>query len=404
MAERARQTGIHIMTDDEFQEYHRKLRKKKLLDDMLSASNSKSFSTKAARKDSSKAKEPARIIDGGDNIKQFQPTPVENKLTVTDDEWNTLLSHAFEEEQMTPIQKVTDAEMTSFTLDDVNWGDSADETGSYQKMYKKEQAMLSEILKDVTKQSEIANTVLKQLTAGGKLKFTQGSSISKLFPDLLSAANSLNSTRRAIVKDMSDLKKSAADFELKKAKELGAEGGDDVNSAANSFFSQIVGNRKEYMDAAMSAAMNNMPMTNQFGDSQDNYDDGFDDDSAPSNNRRSSFNLTAPLNGYDEEDEDDTRYDDIGYVDHRGYNDADPYGYLRNEGRDVSICVHVYGDGRLEFAAMDSNGEYVEDYELPGNDLLETMTIRPTSGYATDAEGRRYKVIRLNEHVDISDV
>lgn len=403
MVERARQTGIHIMTDDEFQEYHKKLRKKKLLDAMLSASNSKPFSTKAARKDSSKAKEPARIIDGGDNIKQFQPAPVDNKLTVTDEEWDTLLSRAFEEEQLTPIQKVTDAEMTSFTLEDVNWGDNADETGSYQRMYKKEQAMLSEILKDVTKQSEIANTVLKQLTAGGKLKFTQGSSISKLFPDLLSAANSLNSTRRAIVKDMSDLKKSAADFELKKAKEVGAGDGNDVNSAANSFFNQIVGNRKEYMDAAMSVAMNSMPMMNQFEDSQDNYDDEFDDDSASSSNRRPSFNLTAPLSGYDEE-ENDTRYDDIGYVDHRSYNDADPYGYLRNEGRDVSICVQVYSDGRLEFAAMDSNGEYVEDYELPGDDLLETMTIRPTSGYATDAEGRRYKVIRLNEHADISDI
>ena len=389
---------FYVMTDEEFQEYHKDLKKQKLLDDMMAASATKSFSSKSVRRPTTN---PTALSEPAEhsNITPFQPIQTdegESKLHISDDEWSQLLSGAFTAD-MSPIKKVTETEMQSLTLDDVDMGELDASHPTYKNMYKKELAMLAEVLKDATSQSEVANAIIKQLTDNGKkLRLNGGSGISKLFPDLLSSANATNQTRRSIIKDMADLKKSAADFELKRLKEEGANEGENVNSTANAFFGQIVGDRKRFIESAMASAMGPTPQYSSQPQSGDEY--AYDDNSYDNDNREQSsggglntFNLTAPLDGYGE------LYDDE-------YGDSDPHGYLRNEGRDVSVCIQMYGDGRLEFVALDSDGELVEDYELPDDELLESINIRPTSNYAQDMEGRRYRVIRLNEPLDISDV
>lgn len=393
----------YIMTDEEFQEYHRKLKKEKLLDEMMAAASSKSFSAKSARQTNVKSDNTPPLSSERSNITQFQTVQdePESKMHVSDEEWGRILSNAFETD-MSPIKKVTETEMSAFTLDDIDMSDLETSPSTYKNMYKKEQAMLSEILKDTTNQAEIANNILKQMTDGGKrLRSNGGSSVSKLFPDLLSAANSVNQTRRSIVKDMADLKKSAADFELKRLKEENGDAGENVNDTANAFFGQIVGDRKRFIESAMSSAMGVQPQYSEQQTDEYPYED--DNDSGdyqehPKSNNKSNnngglrrFNLTAPLDGY-------------GYDSDDEYDSADPFGYLRNEGRDVSVCVQQYEDGQLEFVALDSDGELVEDYELPDNELLESMLIRPTSNYASDMEGRRYRIIRPSDHVDLSDI
>lgn len=388
-----------VVPDDEFQEYHKQKRKQKLLDEMIEASTAKSFSSKNVRKRSSQKKSD----DSEDNVAPFRivPNEEESKLHVTEAEWGEILSKSYGEDP-SPIKKVTEREMTGFTLDDIGWGQE-DEDQYYKTMYKKEHAMLAELLKDASGQAKIANNILNQLTKNGNsLKLSGGAGLSKLFPDLLSSANSVNATRRAIIKDMADLRKSAADFELKRMKELKEtqENGQDVNATANSFYSQIVGNRKQFIEQAMSNALGSAQPSYSAQQTNESYEQDYEDqpedtyDSEQSTPRsgleNNHFNITAPLYNYDTEEDD--------------YESSDPYGYLRNENRDISICVQMYQDGNIEFVALDENGEYVEDYELPGDDLLDTMTIRPTSSYATDAEGRRYKIIKFDGKSDLSDV
>ena len=45
-------------------------------------------------------------------------------------------------------------------------------------------------------------------------------------------------------------------------------------------------------------------------------------------------------------------------------------------------------------------GEEVTDYELPDDDLLETMSIRPGAAYAYDKFGRKYKILDVNDSVE----
>ena len=55
--------------------------------------------------------------------------------------------------------------------------------------------------------------------------------------------------------------------------------------------------------------------------------------------------------------------------------------------------------------ALDDNNESVDDYELPDEDLLLSLEIRPFSNYASDEFGRRYRIIDIDsDGMDISDV
>lgn len=387
------QIGV-IVSDTEFQEYHAKRKKEQLLADMLSATN-KSFSVKNISKH--KKEKNTEVYNA--NLGLMETKPV-SKISIEEEDWDAILEKA-SELSPSPIEDITTSEMGAFRLEDIG---IKDEVSSYQNMFKKEQAMLAEILKDVTEQSKNANAKLKDMTK----KSAGYGGVSKTYPELLSASNSLNSTRLSIIKEMANLKKTVADLEFKKLKEMGGEkDGTSNDDVADSFFKQIVSNRKGFIESSMpggtmgglsysdSGNTNIDPLNIDYEKkdrSQMSYDENDGNEQYVTPKQR-KFNITSPLH-YDNDYQ--SEYDE---------NEADPYGYIRNENRGISICVERYQDGRLQFVAIDKDGESVDDYELPGDDLLLDLSIRPLSKYATDSEGRRYRILDIDpDGIDISDI
>lgn len=371
------------MTDEEFQNYHNKLKKERLLGDMFSAAN-RPFSIKNI----SKPKKQPEIKDKKTSLINYGSTN-EQQSVLKDEDWDAIIEHAYDYVP-SPIDEITTRTMGEFTLDDIG---IKEEESSYKVMFKKEQAMLAELLKDVTKQAKDAGAKLADMTR----KSSGYAGVSKSYPDLVSATNSLNSTRLSIVKEMASLKKTIVDLEMKKAKDMGDAEKTSNDDIADSFYKQIVSNRKQFVEDSMSAISNgtqnyattitdNNPPEYNGG----NYlPDGDIEDEQPT--KRVSRSITSPIVW--DNDSSDTN------------SNADPYGYIRNENSNVKICVERYDDGRLNFVAVDDDGEEVDNYELPGDDLLLDLEIRPMSNWATDSMGRRYRIIDVNsDGVDISDI
>lgn len=387
------QIGV-MMTDKEFQEYHDNIRKENLLKDMFAAAN-QPFSVKNVSKKKETKKEESKNKDG--SIKTYSPVTLTNSDApkIGDDEWEEILSKASTFSSPSPIDQITRNVMGEFSLEDIG---IKDEESTFQTMFKTEQAMLAELLKDVTKHAKAAGTKLDDMTK----KSAGYGGVSKTYADLVSATNALNSTRLSIVKEMAGLKKTIADLEMKKMKESGDTAVTSNDDVANSFYEQIVHNRKQFVEDSMNSyygdrnQQNKAPvqLQNNHNDNQsylgntENIEDMQYEDQSP----RKSRSITSSL--YYEDDNDD-------YVS----NNADPYGYIRNEKNGIKICVERYPDGRVNFVAVDENGDGVDDYELPGDDLLMDLEIRPMSQWAVDGVGRRYRIIDVDaDGVDISDI
>lgn len=382
----------YIMSDEEFQEYHAKKRKEKLLNDMIAATKSP-FSVK-------NVKPTKRVVSVGKGELMPIEEPISKESSkpslLNDSDWSAILEKA-SEFTPSPITEITKNEMGEFRLDDIG---VREEEASYYKMFKKEQAMLAEILKDVSEQSKSVSNKLKDMIS----KSSGYGGVSKTYPDLVNAVNSLNSTRLNIIKEMATIKKNIADMDYRKSKDSGSsEVGATNEEIADNFYKQIVNNRKGFIDSAMANVgigtyngnFSNTPnpMDVQFNDAGNNIRNNVQlDDEQPA---RRSFSITSPIGSYGNNDNDDI--DDETAI--------DPYGYIRNENRNVSVCVQRFSDGRLEFVAIDGEGESVDDYELPSDELLLSLQIRPLSRYANDSEGRRYRIIDIDsDGVDISDV
>lgn len=380
-----------MMTDEEFEQYHETLKKEQLLDDLLRASN-KSFSVKSIKKKNTKQTSDTPKPERGSLVASMDPSQISG-LSISDDDWKEIVDRA-SNFNPSPIDDITSSELGTFRLEDSD----IEDPNSYDRMFKKEQSMLAELLKDVTEQARAANSKLKDMTK----KSSGYGGVSKSYSDLLSASNSLNSTRLSIVKQMIDTKKTIVDLNLKRIKDAGGDGEDKDNEIADGFFNKILSNRKEFIDASMNGLLLNQqsgrrpyaplpqgPVPVGAEDiavlSEVNLDQ-------PEPTYAPSRSITSPLMGY----QNDYSEDD---------NDGDPYGYIKNEDRDVSICVQRFQDGRIEFVALDGEGEGVYDYELPDDDLLLGLEFRIGSQFATDAEGRRYRIIDVDpEGVDISDI
>lgn len=383
-----------MMTDEEFAEYHESQKKEALLNELLRASN-KSFSVKNLKRDESD--ENTKPTVKGNGSLSEPPDPFQSEgLVISDDEWNAILERG-SNFQPSPIDDITRSELGTFHLED----SFVEDPSSFDRMFKKEQSMLAELMKDVTEQARAANNKLKDMAK----KSSGYGGVSKTYPDLLSAANSLNTTRLNIVKQMADLKKTIADLNFKKAKELGPDDANKDNEIADGFFNKILGNRKEFIDAAMSGLHQQDSMmpypypapsanTNNEIQSLPTTDDArLVNESNDSIGNRPTRSITSPLMGYQGD-----------YYDEEQPG-GDPYGYIRNEDRDVSICVQRFQDGRVEFVAVDKDGDWVDDYELPADDLLLSLEFRVGSQFATDEEGRRYRIIDVDPNgVDISDI
>lgn len=388
-----------FMTDEEIQAYHKKKQKEDLLEQLIAATN-RPFSVKNLEKKKESKKErslpapttPALSLDNASSTTLPKPT-----LQLDDKEFQAIRDLSMAYGSASPIEKVTDYALGEFRLEDLGIREEDEENKHYKNLFKQEQAMLSEILRDVSEQAKWANNRLKEMTK----KSSGYGGVAKTYPDLISAANSLNHTRFSIVTKMADLKKTLVDLEMKRVKEIGPDEKENKDTLADQFFAQIVGNRKQFMDSAMSGVGYSQLSTQSVPELPYNIEEDYDEPSfqggyqeAPPTQMRS---ITAPL--YPDEETAEELYQE------GGHNEFDPYGYIHNENRNIRICIQRFSDGRLEFVALDENNESVDDYELPDDDLLLSLEIRPFSNYASDEFGRRYQIINIDsEGIDISDV
>ena len=394
MGQEKRHIEIEIMSDEEFYDMREKQEKEKFLDSLMGASKTSrkmGFSVKSIRSNSNKPPE--------ENNSESEPVKEKSSLfhrrdyvngRFSDAEWDALLDK-FDQMEPSPIEDVTDYEIENFgkrALESLGSMSSVDDNPSarYDNMYKKELAMYAEILKDVNAQTRSVASKLKSMS---DKKSSYG--VTKYYSELIEQYNSLNNTKMNLVKNMADLKTKMEDFKLKRLK---AEGDVDaqlgVDELVDQYYKTIMnGGRAEFMSKSLMAQ-------SPYDSDREMYQTLISDDYVNESGKqpRASFNITQPIP--EEYIDEPDKSSDI---------DVDKYNYIKNEYRQPEICVQRWEDGTLKFIALDKDGLEVEDYALPGDDLLESMDIKPMSNFAYDMYGRKYSIIDVTTSgVDLDDI
>ena len=385
---------IEVLSDEEFYAMRERMEKEKFLDSLLGASKTSrkmGFSVKSLR---SSNKDKPDEVRSTDDDKPLEKSSMFRKKDYTngrfgDDEWAALLDK-FDQIEPSPIDDVTDYEIESFgkrALESLGSISSTEEDPStrYDTMYKKELAMYAEILKDVNAQTR---NVAQKLKSMSDKKSSYG--VSKYYSELIEQYNSLNNTKMNLVKNMADLKTKIEDFRLKRLRVEGDVGEQTVDDLVDQYYKTIMnGGRAEFMSKSL---MSQSPYDSDREMYQTILSEGYQPESGPA--PRASFNITQPI----PED-----YIDEPEIQHN--TEVDKYNYIKNEHRQPEICVQRWEDGSLAFIALDRDGLEVDDYALPGDDLLETLDIKPMSNFAYDKYGRKYSVIDISTSgVDLDDI
>ena len=324
--------------------------KDKLIDDLLTVSQSKPerFSVRSIRKPKDEKKKSSM----GDTISDVPDLSAlsDSIRSVSTDEWNNMLN-AFDE--LSPIDDITEEERTRYRR--------RSDGDKYDDMFKKELSMLNDVLSDVQKRSKIVRDKIDYIS--GRTRDVKG--VTKNYVDLVSASSTLDTTRLNVIKEMVNIKKTKSDLRMKESKLNPEENKEqDNDTVADLFYKSILNGSTKDFARQSSAQYENMGME------------------VPEN----GFNLTQPL-----------PLDAYG-DDYDGYSDK--YGYIKNENRNVQICLYRYPDDSLSFIALADDDSEVTDYELPDDDLLETMSIRPGAAYAYDKFGRKYRILDVDDSVE----
>lgn len=383
--------GIDVIPDQEFYDMVDKREKEDFFNKLMSASENTmrktGFSVKSMKKDPPKhtksKEEPEQKQPKRSSL--FRRSNHENGV-FDDDRWVSFLDE-LDQNDKSPIDEVTDHEIHEFGRRAINsLGDVSEQEDDpctrYDKMFKKEIAMYAEILKDVNAQTRSVAAKLKSLSNG---KGQYG--ISKYYSDMLEQFNSLTKTKVDTIKGMTDLKAKAEDFKLKYIKTDGTEA-PDTDELVNQYYNAIMsGGRAEYMSRSL-LSQSPYPSDRETYDSiiDGSYDQRDDQSPVP----KAGWNITQPIPDQVNQD--------------TGIN-GDRYGYICNENRQPEICIQRFEDDTLKFIALDKDGLEVVGCELPGDDLLESMVIKPMSNFAYDKFGRKYSIIDITTSgVDLSDL
>ena len=369
---------IRFMSDEEFEAMKLKEDKSSFLDDLISASKKNNGSRFSVKKIDHTKKEETSDDENDDEYKLLEvaeemqlsvkPLEINDKIDpIDEDSWNDMLDRF---NTLSPIDDIT-------MQDRLRYRRKA-EGDKYDAMFDKERSMLNDVLSDLQSRSKIVNTSLKNMV---KTKPSGGrGGVSKVFTELVEASNSLDLAKLNVIKELVNVKKSAIDLRIKEQKNLPQEDENDVDTVADQFFKRLTGAGPKQMQGTMISKYAN-------GNTDPDYDENGELINEP------TFNLSQPLSmaGYD-------GYEDINEI------DADAHGYIRNEANGVDVFVYRYDDGSLEFVALDKDGNEIYDYELPNNDLLYSMTVKPMSPYAYDEYGRQYKIVDKSSAVDLDDL
>ena len=378
---------VKILSDEEFVEFRKKQRRESFLHELeqMSKPARQTKSSSFSIKDVSPKKEPPKPKEESEEYASLQP------LNVSED-WSDFVADLgiYSDENLSPVDAVTDERITGFQLDD----EIGEGENKYSNIFKKELAMLSEVLKDVKSHGTTIRNQLNKMANPAKGSGSRSVGITKNYSDLVEAYNSINTTKLQVIKEMAALRAKQVDWQMKDRKESGPEGA-NVDTIADNFYKSIInGGTKNFVQNGLQ----------RFNQAEFEYDPLFDDQSSdvlgeemadPSEldslERGVGFNITQPLqgnrNGYDS-----------GVV-------GDEFGYIAREKNPVDICVYEVGNG-YQFVALDKDGEVVDGVELPSDvnpEILASLHIRPGSDYVYDKYNRKYRVIQMGP-IDISDV
>lgn len=385
---------VKFLTDEEFAEYKRREKRQSFLNELESMSKPKGrASTNSSSSFSVK------------NIKQPKQEELESKeddephisqvsAGVTAEDWSEFMEGFDGSEGLTsPLESVTDQRITGYQLDtDLDSGG-----GKYEKVFKPELAMLSEVLKEVKAHGVRVNRELQKMTPTGKGAGTRSAGVSKGYSDLVEAYNSINTSKVQIIKTMADLRSKQMEWEMKD-KAANPEAQQNTETMADQFYQRIIrGGTKNFIQNSM----------NQYAHDDFEYDaiddedvfgkpiasDKVEDSSTVDSLVASvGFNITQPIRGSRNMEDESIN--------------GDEFGNIRHENGNIEICVYEYGDGNYQFAALDQDGEVVEGIEVPSDEdpsILATLKLRPGSDYVYDKFNRRYRVIQMGS-TDISDI
>ena len=330
--------AFRMMTPEEKEKHAREKKRKELLERLERASNQKHDKPKIDRstierpgmdKEEEDIKLPKEKEDNiADIFEKAKSNPV-----FDDFDWGEIEDRAYDQSvddiDLSPTDRATNDNILGF------WDRREEEEEPYQNLFKDEIAMMSEVLKELKEQTKLVSSRTKAMSgnrAGG---------VSKTYSDLISAASTMQSTRLNAISKIADLKAKREDFKLKRKKDEGPAVDTDASAIVDQWYSRFVtGDRREYDHQAMASMA---PEGMQLDESQ-------------SETEYQRYNIS-----------DGFAYDDSGADD----VDGDPYGYIKHEGDGVEVCVQRYSDGSIEFVALDQNGNYVEDYELPSKPLCK---------------------------------
>lgn len=385
---------VIFLTDEEFAEYKRQEKRKSFLSELENMSkpksggrstSSSSFSVKNIK---SSKKETAEPEDSEPHIAQMASP------TATADDWSEFMENFDNAESLSsPLESVTDQRITGYQLDT-----ELESTGSrYERIFKPELAMLSEVLKEVKTHGARVNKELQKMTPTGKGAGNRSTGVSKGYSDLVEAYNSINTSKVQIIKAMADLRSKQVEWEMKE-RAANPETQQNTETMADQFYQRIInGGTKNFIQNSM----------RQYAHEDFQYDAIDDEDAfgAPVGQGKLEdpstvdslvasvgFNITQPIKGSRNIEDD--------------YVDGDEFGNIRNENGGIEICVFEYGEGNYQFAALDQDGEVVEGIEVPSDidpSIVATLKTKPGSDYVYDKFNRRYRVIQMGA-VDTTNV
>lgn len=377
---------ITVMTDEEFEHHHRQLRKDAFLHELRQLSRPSTKGKSFSVKDVAKAEPAPKSKDSELHIMQ-------NPGIEDQENWDDFVI-SLKDRTFSPIDEAIDDSFSDFKID---LRDQSEETDDFSGVFKKETAMMSEVLRDI---KSIAKEVGKDITRLTKAK--KGSGVTKSYSDLVAAYNGLIHNEYQLIKGIADFKTKQTDWTIKaRDKKQAATNSQeqDVDSLVNQYYSKVMsGNLRTYNSNAVANYQYDPnfeyteieePAEQPIQTSDDIQDTSGIDAIATS----TGFNITQPLVGARNQTD---YYQQIA---------GDAHGHIAHEQLNVEICVFKYGE-TYEFVAIGEDGEPVDGVELPSDinpGIVASLQSRPGSDYVYDEFGRKYRMFDKS-NVDISDI
>lgn len=217
----------------------------------------------------------------------------------------------------------------------------------YTKELDPEAALLTNLLVDQNRFTESLQKEYDYI----KSRKSSARGVTKQMTDLVENITDARSLSMQLVKEKINLKKTAAELNLKQKKELGGVDTGDINEFAANFLKQTLTNRNQ-----LSATDRNAPEVSEYND---DGDDLFND-------------LESSM-------DDEKRPDEVEK-------------YLKYENSNVKVYVVITNDDveNYEFIAMDQDNQIIDDYPMP---IHTDISVNRSTNIATDEYGKKYTII-----------